>query len=328
MTDQNFHLLIYQKLRDGQLPPNQAAALEAWLQAAPANRKAAADIEAIWKASDPGAVPLPEMDVAAELEALKHRLQQEKALKAQHGRRWWMAAAAALALGVAAVWFWSQNRSAAWQTATAQPLETLHIGLPDGSKIKLNQNSTLQYPTAFTAKERRVKLRGEALFEVSPNPEQPFVVETDGCETVVLGTTFNVRALPNEPLVEVALFSGRVRLQSPAAQVEIAPGNTAVFAKKDNTLTTNAYIAAATSAWHSGSLKFEHTPLAEVLSQLQRLFDQTFELENTQLAGCKYTAFFPKNDLSAIVANLETVFGLRPEKTANGYLLRGGHCGD
>lgn len=332
MTDQKFHLLIYQQLRDGQLPPEQANQLQEWLNENPVHRKEAADIEAIWNASDPAADQRIELDVEDELKALQTRLKTlkkpEPVMSVRSSRRIWMATAAALSLLLTAVWFWANNRTASWQTLMADNHQVLEITLSDGSKVRLNRNSTLEYPQTFTDNKRLVRLKGEALFEVTANPNQPFIVESGQCQTTVLGTVFNVRALPEEQAVEVALFSGRVQLKSPVGLVEISPGTTAVFNQMDNTLKTEKNIAVSSAAWYTGSLKFEHIALSEALLQLQRLFGQSIKLENPALARCSYSAYFPKNDLEIVLTNLRTVFDLIAEKTPDGYLLKGGHCPD
>ena len=80
--------------------------------------------------------------------------------------------------------------------------------LEDGSIIWLKGNSSLTYPEHFVNATREVSLIGEALFEVAKDASHPFVVHSNGMNTKVLGTSFNIRPIGNH--VEVVVFTGKV----------------------------------------------------------------------------------------------------------------------
>ena len=88
---------------------------------------------------------------------------------------------------------------------------TIEITLCDGTRVWLNANSELEYPSAFAAGSREVTLRGEAYFEVAKDAARPFVVRTPSARVEVLGTSFNVLAPSAEECV-ATLVEGRVRL--------------------------------------------------------------------------------------------------------------------
>jgi transmembrane sensor len=64
--------------------------------------------------------------------------------------------------------------------------------LPDGTKVWLNAGSTLNYPQKFRAENRQVELTGQGYFEVTKNPEKPFIVKTTYLAVQALGTLFTV----------------------------------------------------------------------------------------------------------------------------------------
>src|SRR5699024_2399194 len=74
------------------------------------------------------------------------------------------------------------------------------LKLPDGSKVWLNAASSVRYPTAFTGKERKIKITGEVYLEVADDAGHPFIVQTRHSDIQVLGTHFNVMAYENEPV--------------------------------------------------------------------------------------------------------------------------------
>ena len=77
----------------------------------------------------------------------------------------------------------------------------------DGTVAHLNSESKIHYPVKFGLFERRIRLEGEAYFEVTHNPRRPFVVEFEGGEIQVLGTSFNVKAYRDDDIVAVTLLS-------------------------------------------------------------------------------------------------------------------------
>ena len=84
----------------------------------------------------------------------------------------------------------------------------------DGTVAYLNSESKIHYPVKFGLFERRIRLEGEAYFEVKHNSRRPFVVEFEGGEIQVLGTSFNVKAYRGDDIVAVTLDEGRVVLDN------------------------------------------------------------------------------------------------------------------
>jgi transmembrane sensor len=86
------------------------------------------------------------------------------------------------------------------------------LTLADGTKVWLNAASSITYPTAFVGTLREVSITGEAYFEVTRNPKQPFVVKTSKEAVTVLGTSFNVNAYADEPAMKTSLLEGAVKV--------------------------------------------------------------------------------------------------------------------
>ena len=82
------------------------------------------------------------------------------------------------------------------------------LTLMDGTKVCLNSNSKLKYPSEFGSGNRYVQLEGEAYFEVAKDPDHPFVVDVNNMQIKVLGTAFNVNAYAKENKI-VNDFGGR-----------------------------------------------------------------------------------------------------------------------
>ncbi len=153
----------------------------------------------------------------------------ERAVGLQHvipsklGRRTWVKLAAAcllvsVSLGLG-TYLWQQRAGGnpnlsedKWATYVTATGKIKKITLPDGSNIWLNSGSTLEVQLPFTQTgERRVRLiEGEAFFDVEPDTQKSFIVNTADLYTRVLGTSFNIRAYRTTGKLDISVESGRV----------------------------------------------------------------------------------------------------------------------
>ena len=154
------------------------------------------------------------------------------------------------------------------------------IKLPDGSQVWLNARSSITFPTAFSGKERRVKVRGEVYFEISKDKSKPFVVDVDGRQQVIVtGTHFNVNAYPDEPEMRTTLLEGAVSVAETNAggeSLQLVPGEQA-------SLRTNGQAGrrfrkatvdvSETVAWKNGLFQFRETSLAAIMRDIERWYN-------------------------------------------------------
>lgn len=129
------------------------------------------------------------------------------------------AAAAVVVIVVAAAWLAGVRLPEAgrFQSYANHTGDVAVLHLEDGTQVWLQDGTELRYAVGKGDGERIVRLDGEAYFDVSHDARHPFVVETRELAIRVLGTAFNVRALAGDPLTEVVLERGVVRLETPAA---------------------------------------------------------------------------------------------------------------
>lgn len=148
--------------------------------------------------------------------------------------------------------------------------------LADGSKVYLNSESKLRFPTRFEGKERRVYLEGEGYFEVAKDTAKPFIVEAKEVDVRVLGTSFNVSAYVSEQAVRTTLVDGKVRVgdRLTGKGEIILPGQQAEW--EDGTFTTKEVDTSIYTAWINGKFYFEGATLEEIASQLERWYDIDF----------------------------------------------------
>ncbi|MBE9599443.1 FecR family protein [Pedobacter sp. MC2016-24] len=185
------------------------------------------------------------------------------------------------------------------------------VTLSDGTKVWLNAASSLSYPSNFTGKERKVKLEGEAYFEVAHNASHPFIVSTNEQQVKVLGTSFNVNAYANERKTVTTLLNGRVELSSSrvSATTQLHPGQQAVFDQSG--FGVGAVDATLYAAWKDGEFRFKATPLIEALRQVERWYD--LDIDYTGIpAGIQIHASISRNkQLSTVLHALEKISDLK-----------------
>jgi len=180
------------------------------------NQLLARQIEATWEKSL-GYQEDFKPNVTLGLRKLKAQMNTEKTtspkvVPLQNRRSWLRIAAAAAILIIGGLFTFNQlNSGQDWQKIAATEI-TKDLTLADGSMIAINSTSELEYPAEFSAEERRVKLKGEAFFDIAKNPAKPFIIEAGDLRIRVLGTSFNIRNFGNENLAEITVRSGRVEV--------------------------------------------------------------------------------------------------------------------
>ncbi len=147
------------------------------------------------------------------------------------------------------------------------------LELSDGSMVWLNASSSITYPSVFTGKERRVKVTGEAYFEIAHNSKMPFVAEKGSVSVLVLGTHFNFNSYEDETSVNVTLLEGTVNVRDGMDNALIKPGQQAqVKANNKIRLISNVDVEQVV-AWKNGLFHFEKSDIQIVMRQLARWYD-------------------------------------------------------
>ena len=145
--------------------------------------------------------------------------------------------------------------------------ERMQVLFQDGSKVHLNSGSRIRYPKKFGLSERKVYLEGEAWFEVAKNKNRPFIVDLSYMDIKVLGTTFDVKAYPEEEAIFVALETGSIELKSRSFKsYQLRPGEKAVYNKASGRCEVlRSHDVKMYSAWRRNVLVFKSAPLSDVM---------------------------------------------------------------
>ncbi len=198
------------------------------------------------------------------------------------------------------------------------------LGLSDGTKVWLNNETELKYPICFKGNVRKVYLKGEAYFEVAKDSEHPFIVDVNGRSDVkVLGTKFNVSAYENKAEIMTTLLEGSVQvshtpvtgnmenLSSAETSLILVPGEQAIMGPDGSFIKRNVNPTLFTS-WIQGIYIFNNLELQEIASLIHRWYGLEIFFDNEYMKHIRFTGAINKNKpLDDFVALIEKTSSVR-----------------
>ncbi|HLT08971.1 MAG TPA: FecR domain-containing protein [Cyclobacteriaceae bacterium] len=204
--------------------------------------------------------------------------------------------------------------AADWVYRYNPPGQKSKIQLSDGSFIYLNADSKIEFAKDFT-NNRYVKLEGEAYFSVAKDSLHPFVVESQGIQTRVLGTTFNISAFSTEDMVQVTLVSGKVELEKIGSSETIImhPGEEMLLSQDENGFIKREVDVRRRISWTSGILEFEDAPFQQMIDILERWYGVEFKIHGTFPKALSSGTFGKDETLENVLDVLSSSIGFKYE---------------
>ena len=176
------------------------------------------------------------------------------------------------------------------------------IVLADGSQVWINSQSVLEFPACFVGKERRVRLQGEAYFEVSKNVEKPFIGDMGNKEIRGLGTSFNVNDYDGKFVT--TLVSGKVQVFVNDKDY-VLTSSMQVRVEGDDVFVEEVDVREFT-AWKDGLFVFKKQKLREVMDILSRWYDVDVFYQNLELQNLHFTGTIQRHsEISGMLKFLE-----------------------
>ena len=279
----------------GELDAAQAAAVEAWYDRSAANRRMLGQVYYILYVSD-RINDAAGIDVERSLRQFKRRMHAGRRISLRRSAVRIAAAAviAAVLLAGGLTTVLLSKRLAQPVTVVTQLGERSQVVLPDGTKVWLNSSSSVEYVAPFFSRQRRVKMEGEAYFEVEHDRRAPFVVSTNGLDIEVLGTRFNIRNDDNEHRVTTVLLEGAVKAYASGreqASVRLHPAQQLVFDTR-----TDCPSAERSINWIDGRFCFEHDTFGEIVAELKRYYNVDIRFMDNRLRDMRFSGNFRVED--------------------------------
>lgn len=190
------------------------------------------------------------------------------------------------------------------------PGQKLTLKLADGSAVTLNSGSRIICPETFPGAERKVRLEGEAFFDVVKDPARPFVIVTDNLNVRVLGTSFNVRSFNDEDNVSVAVLSGKVMVSgnsdSLASKRQILLPNEMLeySVKEKNFSEKKIFDSSVVFSWKDQNLVFKDENLDRILVTLSRWYGVEFNVQAQLDYTRKFTGNFKNPTLKEVMESI------------------------
>ena len=251
-------------------------------------------------------------------------------IKRRSNRKWWAAAAAIFLLASIGGELWLNRKPAAPTVFSSKHNDKGNrslILLPDGSKVWLNAASDLQYPEHFDGNQRKVTLTGEAFFEIAHDASHPFIIHTRKMDVRVLGTSFNIKAYPEEATSEATLVTGSIEVHikdRPEGSIRLKPNEKLVIANNNSdserviplpqlviskptylSLAADADSAMVETAWVQNKLMFKEEAFASLAKRMEKWYNVTFVFRNKDAAQLTFTGVFTSESLAAALHALQ-----------------------
>lgn len=191
------------------------------------------------------------------------------------------------------------------------------LTLADGSRVWLNNVSSLRYPTVFNSKNRVVELTGEAYFEIAKDVTRPFIVKVRDEAVEVLGTSFNVMAYPDEGGTQTTLLTGGVNVKTANGAVQLKPDEQAQVTDGGGLKVLKDVPSEDIVSWKNGFFYFGRASFAAVMRQLARWYDVDVVYEGKEPDvefGGKIDRGIPLDDLLKFLDKNQIRFRLEGRK--------------
>jgi ferric-dicitrate binding protein FerR (iron transport regulator) len=241
------------------------------------------------------------------LDRLKNEISRQRAPVVQFP---WLKIAAAvfLLIGLGTIFIYLYRAPIEYVTVSNPSGKIQQVSLPDSSFVWLNASTTLSYAKSFRG-NRKIKLEGEAYFEVTHDPENPFQVDAGGVQTTVLGTRFNIKAYTSSTTASVSLISGKVKVKDINNDFAVlVPSTQLVYNRKDNIGKTLQIDTNSVQAWRKGKLQFQGESFADIASALENWYGVKIVFSNPAMRSCRYYLSFdntlPINKLLSTMAEI------------------------
>jgi len=248
-----------------------------------------------------------------------------------------------LLVGFGAGWYLQKkvqysSDSSAYTTIISPRGQRTQVVLPDNSKVWLNSNTTIKYPSNFNQKDRKVFIDGEAYFDVTHDQSKPFIVNTSSFNIKVYGTTFNVSAYKEDNLIETTLVKGKISITGlnikgkKAGEIILLPNESFKYFKNEQitesgvkngvkhlasssgiikavpTVTDEPTIPKAMViqnvnvepiiGWKEGKLYFDNETFENLATKFELRYDVKIHFEDERVGNLKYTGVFEKENIN------------------------------
>lgn len=175
--------------------------------------------------------------------------------------------------------------------------KTYDLLLADGTHVWLNTETELTYPTNFNGDQRKVKLKGEAFFDVAKDAQKPFIVELENMDIKVLGTSFNISNYEEDKTESVTLVSGSVEVNvAQKGTYQITPSEQLSLSEFHQTVNIEKVDTELFTSWKDNKYIFKNARLDDILKKLHRWYDFSVAYEDALMGEKRFSIIIDRED--------------------------------
>ncbi len=200
--------------------------------------------------------------------------------------------------------------------------------LEDATLITLNASSKVRYPKNFNKSERRVKLEGEAYFDVKKNKNSPFIIEAQHLNIIVIGTSFNVQSYKKDNLSKISVDEGMVGVvihKKPNDTIYLSKNQHLVYNKQNQEVKIvdkpKNYIS-----WITKEIHFEQTGLESVVDIINNTYHSELIIADNNLKNCTLTTSFVNDDLKTVLKIIKSTLDVSYLEKHGKIYIKGEGC--
>jgi len=316
------------KYLNGEATADEKHQMLSWLKEDVENKKIFSEIRDIWIASVSSAISDHEVHNAFSRFEQNIRSREQKSIK--YSRKPFLHIAASLAIIIVCTLGGYFLGKQGFYINSGENLLVMNqvimgneskgtVTLPDGTTVWLNANSKINYPEEFPQDIRKVKLEGEAYFNVAHNAKAPFIVESGQMEINVLGTQFDVKNYADQLYSATTLLSGKVKVRfSPGSEfISLAPNQTVTFDKQNNTFDIRQVEAKDYIIWTNDKIVFSNELLSDILYKIEKWYNIEITCAEDVLLSQRLSFTIRKETKEEIFKTLELIAPIKSD--INGY---------
>jgi ferric-dicitrate binding protein FerR (iron transport regulator) len=192
-------------------------------------------------------------------------------------------------------------------TVSVETGQKASVKLPDGTLVWLNSAGSLEYDNNYNKKDRIVHLYGEAFFKVKKD-KRPFIVKTNDISIEALGTSFDVKAYPDDSYIAATLIEGSIKVSSPLQSELLHPNEKITIDRNDGHFTKAIlHDADRNISWIRRQIAFEQERLEDIAKDLERMYSVRIEFASEQLKDIRFSGTIKNNNLENILQIIDFV---------------------
>lgn len=319
--EMNDDLLISYLLKE--VSADQIKEIDEWRRQSALNEARFKQFEMIWESSKMLNLESP-LDANESLATLKEKLRHNQARGSRtvklSARYTWLKVAAVLVLVFGVLWFYTASQSIEdLQTVSGQAVKV--DTLSDGSVITLNKESVLEYPSKFNGQQRQVTLaKGEAFFDVKPDNEKPFLINSGTTIIRVVGTSFNVKLVGGD--VEVIVESGKVQVSKAGKSIFLEPGEKVLVSGTRTNFAKTKTPDLLHNYYRTKMFVADDTPLWRMVEALNEAYHSKIEIQNPAIRNLPLNTTFNDESLEDILEVISRTFKITVERKQDQIILK------